>query len=492
MGKPKHDKKFKQYYIPKAVVMIIATISVWACLFVSREVHNSIISTTFLYISVGCLILCLFGIFDTAKKIIFKDQFTTFGNVNHAMKFVMMKTKKGKIVDYNSLFVNIKDLKYINQRYGVENGDLVIKEYAEVLDGYFETHKGVVGRMGGDNFLAVVRKTDYEDFLKFLANIYLPITLQNGEVREIGIKFRAGVNIINSETAGRSTIFYSSMALSTAKETLRDIVIFDPPMLERFVHSKKIIADAINALKNDEFIPYYQPKVDIKTGALCGCEALIRWKKNDTLITPNEFIPILEKNGIITDVDFFVFEAVCKDIKKWLAKGIEPVRISTNFSKLHLQDPQFINRIIEIKDAYGIDGKYLEVELTETANITEFNIIQKFSEQIRQAGMKISIDDFGTGYSSLSLLQSIKADVVKMDKSFLDNCFNGGSKQFLIDVINIVKHQDEEVLFEGVEEREQFEFLKENGCDIIQGFYFDRPLCHDEFEIRLQNPCYTV
>jgi len=441
--------------------------------------------------SIAVLLILSLNFYLLSIRMIFKDQETGYGNIANVMVNANKLAKKKKLNQYAGLFINIKELKYINQRYGVENGDVVVKEYAKNLDIFFKEHKGVVGRMGGDNYFAVVHKTELDEFLRYLNYILIPINIE-GEERAIPVKCRVGINDATDNKDSGNIIFYASIALTVARETLRDKATFEPYMLDNFTHSKRIVAETRAGLKNNEFIPYYQPKVDAKTGKLVGCEALVRWAKNGSLIPPEEFIPVLEKNRLITEVDFFVFERVCKDLNTWISKGIQPVPISTNFSKLHLQEPNFIKHIIEVKDKYGIDGKYLEVELTETSDIAEYSLIIDFAKQIRAAGMHISIDDFGTGYSSLSLLQQIPVDVVKMDKSFLDNCFNDKSKQFIIDVMNIVKHQKEAILFEGVETREQFDFLQENGCDIIQGFYFDKPLYYTDFEKRLMHPTYSV
>jgi len=480
----------------KHIISLILGISLFATgiLVFSMAYHkspDSDLGLVFFAGSIAFLLILLLNLYFLAVQLIFKDQATGYGNVVYVMMKASRLAKKQLLTNYDGLFINIKELKYINQRYGLENGDLVICTYAKILESFFSDHQGFSGRMGGDNYYVIVLKKDLDEFLRYLNCVIVPIYIE-GEERGIPVKYRVGINAIENNSEYNEIIFRSSIALSTAKETLRDKVFFEPYMLENFTHSKKIVADTRSGLRNNEFIPYYQPKIDAKTGKLIGCEALVRWAKDGTLIPPESFIPVLEKNRLITEVDFFVFERVCKDINTWIQKGIQPVTISTNFSKLHLQDPNFIKHIIEVKDKYGIEGRFLEVELTETADIAEYDLIIDFAKQIRAAGMHISIDDFGTGYSSLSLLQQIPVDVVKMDKSFLDNCFNDGSKQFIIDVMNIVKHQKEAILFEGVETREQFDFLKENGCDYIQGYYFDKPLYYADFEKRLQNPNYSV
>lgn len=423
------------------------------------------------------------------NRAVYKDHDSLAGNASYIIKNAVMLSMQKKLPLYAGVFINVVDFRYINQRYSIDNGDKVIRLIIQHIDAWVNEYGGFSSRIGGDNYFVMIQKVYLEEFLEYLQRVYIPIE-NEGESFNIHIKFRAGINEVYNNSEYRSIIFYSSIALGAARETGKDFVRFEPYMLERFVKSKKLIADSKKALRSNEFIPFYQPKVNAQTGQLCGAEALVRWKQGDTMVSPGDFVPALEKCGIITDVDFRIFECVCNDLKNWIAAGFTPVKISSNFSKLHLKNPDFVSKIIEIKNRYGIDGKYLEIELTESAGISDFNIIKKCIVELNSAGIGISIDDFGTGYSSLSMLQTIHADTVKMDKSFLDNSFNVENNQFIIDVINIVRHQSGKVLFEGVETKEQYEFLKNSGCDIIQGFFFDKPLPRSEFEGRLKTPQY--
>lgn len=433
--------------------------------------------------------LCIGESISIGNCLIYMDQATTFGNASYVMMHAVKLSMGKKLHKYAGLFINIKDFKYINQRYGLDNGDLVIRLVHYKFTQYAKKHHAFAGRLGGDNYYVLVRKDNLSEFLDFMQNFWVNIDFE-GEDTPIHIKFRAGINEVEDDSMSRTLIFYSSIALSVAREVMQDVVCFQPYMLDNFVRSKRLITDSKYALKNNEFIPFYQPKVNLKNGRMCGAEALVRWKKEGRLILPCEYVPALESSGTIIDVDFRVFEIVCQDIRSWIDSGVTPVRISTNFSKINLKNNDFISRILEIKDKYQIDGKYLEIELTESAGVNDFRLIQKFADEINKYGISVAIDDFGTGYSSLSMLQAVHTEVIKMDKSFLDNSFRDEKKQFIIDVINIVKHQNQLVLFEGVETKEQLNFLKENGCDIVQGFIFDKPLPHDDFEKRLVNPEY--
>ena len=253
----------------------------------------------------------------------------------------------------------------------------------------------------------------------------------------------------------------------------------------------------MDSLAKNEFKVYYQPKVDLLTKELCGCEALSRWYAQ-RLITPAEFIPILESDGTIKNLDFYVLETVCKNLRDWLDKGIEPVLISTNFSKLHLADENFENHILSLLDKYSIPPKYLELELTELSDYQYFDRLVRFVNTMKEAGLKISIDDFGTGYSSMSLIRNLNPDVIKLDKSLIDNVAIKDDKKAKTDQIisrSIIEMAHElgiTVIAEGVETKAQAEFLKASGCLMAQGFLFDRALEHDEFEKRLISRKYEI
>ena len=245
-------------------------------------------------------------------------------------------------------------------------------------------------------------------------------------------------------------------------------------------------------LKNGEFLVYYQPKVNIENNTLCGCEALVRWMHNGELIPPGKFISILEENGNISALDFYVFRRVCSDIAEWNRKGITPVRVSSNFSKVHLKDPDFADKIIEIIDEYGIDPKYVEVELTESSAYDDFASLAEFVNVMKSKGIFTSMDDFGTGYSSLSMLRDLDVDVIKIDKSFIDDLDreNNPNKKMIGTIVRMIHDLEREVICEGIETKEQVEFLKQIHCFAAQGYLYDTPLPHDEFEKRLNDPVY--
>lgn len=237
---------------------------------------------------------------------------------------------------------------------------------------------------------------------------------------------------------------------------------------------KQIEKDMKKALKDNEFVVYYQPKVYAKTGKIYGAEALVRWKKNDKMIMPSVFIPIFERNKFILKLDLYIFERVCKDMKEWKENYGVDIPISINVSRKHLVEKDFINDYAKIANKYGISTEKLDLEITESATIDSKIDMIKIMKEIKKAGFLISIDDFGTGYSSLNILHDMPIDILKIDKSFVD-------QNIVEDILNIAKKFKLKTIAEGVETKTQKEYLTEKGCDILQGYYYSKPLQKEEF-----------
>lgn len=259
-------------------------------------------------------------------------------------------------------------------------------------------------------------------------------------------------------------------------------------MVKQIMMEKEITTIFPKALRDMEFKVFYQPKVNLEDNRICGAEALVRWLKDGAIIPPNEFIPVLEREGKICSIDFYVLECVCKNIREWLDKGIEVVRISVNFSKLNLYNRHLTEEILSIMNKYGVENKYIEIELTEMSGYEDYEALCVFVDNMKKCGIKTSIDDFGTGYSSFNLIKDLNTDIIKLDRSFLINIDKGNRQHSRTDeiviknIVNMVNELDMEVIAEGVENVEQAEFLKKINCLKVQGFLFDKPLPIEEFE----------
>lgn len=391
--------------------------------------------------------------------------------------------------NFCGLFLNLKNYKYINQSRGSSAGDMGIIQYAQAASKFLDNEE-IFARLGGDNFFALVKKEKTEEFIKIFGDKEITIGQPQGQPFHFRVQSRMGIYSITESDSMTEVIQCSGIALNIAKKNSGvDIVNFTQQMLSHALHEKEISALFHEALKNKEFIVYYQPKVSIHNHQLHGCEALVRWNRNGYIVPPGEFLPVLEKEATICQLDFYVFKTICQDIRRWLDNGLTPVRVSSNFSKLHLTNPNLADNIIEIMESFNVDSKYIEIEITEVSDFEDKVAMQKFVNKLRQRGISVSIDDFGTGYSTLNVLKDLNVNVIKLDKSLLDHV-GENQKHDEIVVKNMVSMMNElnlEVVAEGVENSKQLDFLRGISCSLIQGFIYDKPLPKDEFEKRLQN-----
>ena len=238
-----------------------------------------------------------------------------------------------------------------------------------------------------------------------------------------------------------------------------------------------------HAIKNSEFQIFYQPKYELASECVAGAEALVRWNNQELgFMAPSSFIPLFEQNGFITQLDMFVWETVCKDMREWIDKGNSPFSVSMNVSRADIFNPNLQNILVNLSDKYGIDRKFLHLEITESAYTDNPEQIIKVVTSLRNEGFPIEMDDFGSGYSSLNMLAEIPIDILKLDMGFVKNELEKPSgKGIIAFVISLAKWLNLAVVAEGVETPEQIKILNSMECNYVQGFYFEKPLCKEEF-----------
>lgn len=396
---------------------------------------------------------------------------------------------QGKLKDYACAFVNIKNFNYINRVVGARKGDVVLREFVRLSQNMLEKDE-FFARMGGDNFVLLAKKEHMGNLLKKIGNQYVTVSNEDKQIT-FDVRSRIGVYDIRENQNTGEVINAASTAMHVAKMSGKtDMLHFDDTMLEKALRQKEVSQMFPNALENQEFEVFYQPKVTLSDNQLCGCEALVRWFRNGVMVPPMDFIPVLEREGSVCKLDFYVLERVCQNIQDWLSRGIEPVRISVNFSKMHLKNPNLAEEILAVLKKYNVSAKYIEVELTEMSGYESYETLLRFVQTMHENGVSTSIDDFGTGYSSLNLLKDLNVDIIKLDKSFLNNMEKQEKHRkndviVIKNIVNMVNDLDMEVIAEGVETQKQAEFLRGINCCMAQGFLFDRPLPHDEYEKRL-------
>ena len=255
-------------------------------------------------------------------------------------------------------------------------------------------------------------------------------------------------------------------------------------MRQQVLKEQKIINAMERAIENKEFAIYLQPKYNLQDESIIGAEALVRWNSRDNgFISPGDFIPVFENNGFVYDVDKFIWEETCRYLRKWLDEGRYVRPVSVNVSRIDLYEPKLVSHLVGLRSKYRLPPKYLELEITESAYTEDPEQIISMTKQLSDAGFTILMDDLGSGYSSLNMLKDIQIDVLKLDMGFLkssDHSAKGGN--ILSAIMQMAHGLKMQTIAEGVETREQVEFLKKIGCQCVQGFYFARPMTAAEFE----------
>ncbi|MDD7428600.1 MAG: GGDEF domain-containing phosphodiesterase [Oscillospiraceae bacterium] len=443
-------------------------------------------------IAKSCFIVCgRARVMGLMEKSMYIDRMTGVDNTDGFMRYGGMLAAMRRLREYTAAYINIKNFKYVNKVFGSRQGDVLLRIFSQAMSA-FVGDDGKFARLGGDNFILLIKKDRSNELMGFIDS--LSFEMGEGVTKQpYSLKLRMGIYEAAEGDTMSDIMNKSSVAYNAAKmDERKDIVYFSPMLMEAALHKKEISTLFPKALENGEFVVYYQPKVRLTDNKLCGCEALCRWIRNGRIVPPMEFIPILETEGTICRLDFYIFEAVCADIRRWLDIGIEPVKVSVNFSKRHLHDLRLADRILGIIKKYGIDSRYVEVELTEMTSAEDLSAMRIFVDKMKENGVGTSIDDFGTGYSSLNLLKDLDVDVIKLDKSFFTNINEAGSdastdKIVVKNIVNMVNELNMEAISEGVETHAQADFLRETHCSMAQGFLFDRPLPKEEFEKRLSD-----
>lgn len=421
-----------------------------------------------------------------------------YRNLRYFARHVIRLSEMGKLPGMTAFRINLKHFSLVNQQIGREAANEVMKAfYKSLMDAVGED--GCVGRLGGDNFVAICGEERLSRTLDCLSG--QSISFQDGKFRGPAESVPVQIRVVISGLAGAFTVpksfttckFNDVMdrimaAFQAAKVGKNgDVVFYSEALDHERDRIMRVQENFENGLRNGEFLVYYQPKVDINTRELIGAEALCRWLKDGKIVPPSEFIPVLERGSDICRLDFYMLDRVCKDILRWQAAGLRTVKVSVNLSRRHMMDPDLLEHIIGIIDRNGVPHEFIEIELTETTTDVEFRDLKRVVNGLQTAGIYTSVDDFGVGYSSLNLIKEIPWNVLKLDRSLLPDKGNmkRGSQMYR-HIVSMAKEIGMVCVAEGVETQEQMDILKDYGCNIVQGFYFDKPLPVADFEERLK------
>ena len=393
---------------------------------------------------------------------------------------------------YAYVSCDIVDFKVFNETYGYAYGNVALKYTATMWTSCLRASE-LLSRTTRDHFCMLLRYEDKEELHRRVFGMMemasdFPVDKEGGKHKAA---FRCGIYLIQGNEEINMIRSRADMARkSIAKSLFSTIAFYDEDSLVKELEKKELESDIREAIKNRELEVFYQPKFSILTEKIVGAEALIRWNHPKRgMISPEEFIPMCEENGFICELDFYVLEKVCLQMKEWKESGKKLLKISVNFSRMHLYDTEFVDKLLALISRHGLETYMIEIELTESVAHHEMNTLLEVMRQIKQAGFGLSMDDFGSGYSSLNLLREMPVDVLKLDKGFLDDCSGDESsreKRIIAHVISMAKDLEITVLAEGVETKQQKDFLKESRCDMIQGYYYAKPMPVETFVTYLE------
>lgn len=389
--------------------------------------------------------------------------------------------------------LDFDDFKKINDGLGLVAGDELVQSFGLFLRDMLDDRM-IAAHVNDDTFYMAIKNpignhsVDYI-FDQVLKRLEKPFRLLGGH--EIYITLCAGVaEYPETATNSLELINCAEVVMFRAKELgTNQLKYFEAPIYKDFLDNVNLENRLKEAISMNRFVLYYQPQYDSKTGDLRGVEALIRWKdENGKMISPGCFIPLAEKSGLIIPIGSWVLEEGIKKYAEWRKKYDCNMVLSLNISALQYKRPDFVNNLFDLLEKYQVNPKDIELEITESVLIDDFDQVVEKLHVIKDYGIKISLDDFGTGFSSLSYLKGLPIDTLKIDKSFIDTVIDDESTQVITEsIVSMVKKLGYETVAEGVETKEQFEYLKKIECDNIQGFLLGKPMPEEELVMLMEH-----
>lgn len=387
---------------------------------------------------------------------------------------------------------DIRGFKFINQNYGEESADKMIYFYSALLNDITNDFHGIIGRGYADHFYTFVKITEVRKAMSVFKKAMEKVT---EEVKKYDIQFfpKFGIAFLMPDNTNRDVtiqglIGQASFAKSTIKDNLlTQYSIYNSRLLEQINREHFIENSMESAIEKNEFFVMYQPKIRLSDDKIVGAEALVRWRTTDMgLLTPDKFIPLFERNGFITKLDFYVYEQVFKFINNQIKEKNHIVPVSVNMSRNHSKPDKFMHDFMEIFNKYEIPPHLIQVEILERS-FMDSETLKEITNQLHREGFSVAMDDFGSGESSLNMLTKIPVDVLKFDRDFLlsstteTGMLESKAAKFIEILINLSKHLEKQTVFEGVETQAQRDFLRSIECDQAQGYFYSKPLAEPDF-----------
>lgn len=419
----------------------------------------------------------------TIEKLAYEDPITKGRNLNYFKEFatkVMGVYKETPFVIYR---FDILNFRYINEAYGHQRADEILKSCIRNFGEIFAENELCV-RMNSDQFLAILVNDQHvnQKINQYHGRV-------NQDARSIGIKYpiRFKTGIYQSKKHEKNIdimIDHANAARKSLSGDEKDMTaIYSDRIVTNMQKLNRIESDMQRALATEEFKVYLQPKWDIVNDQICGAEALVRWIKPDgSMVYPDEFIPVFENNGFVEKLDFYMLEMVCQQLRMLIDVGRAVYPVSVNQSRLLLHSPDYVTNVQKILKKYNIPENLIELEITETVFLDDRSNMIETMNNLKNYGVRLDMDDFGSGYSSLNMLKDVPFDVIKIDREFFSESVSNEASQWILQkIVEMINGLGMQVICEGVETAEQIEFLKNIGCNKVQGYYYSKPIPANEF-----------
>ena len=390
--------------------------------------------------------------------------------------------------EYSLLHFNVKKFRYFLGRYDHETGEELLQQILKTFTKGLKKGQYLL-YTGGDDFIFLIHEWRKKKIIdELIQRDYEGYELKDSRFFN-NVFFSMGVCRLRDfpEADFETCCLYAWLARITSNEHEKkssDFKFFTRKQLQEFQMRAQLEVKTVEACRKETYAVYIQPKVDAKTLKICGGEALLRWFDEDgTMIPLSLFLPVLNENSYIRYVDQMVFELVCKMIQESIQKGMKMVPISFNLSKASFEDEPFMQEYMEVFQQFDIPKEYIEFELLESISMDNSDKLIKVVDTIHKEGFRCALDDFGSGYSSMSVLARVPIDIIKLDRSLFQNPYRDIDNFLIVDgLLDILHHFPVQIVAEGVEDETVAEHMRQHGCDMIQGFYYYRPMPMDEFQ----------
>lgn len=464
--------------------------------FIDYVQNHSLVIISILIVCIILIILVALHIVGDSRKIqklMYKDTKMDIWNLNYLIYWGEYRLLPERRIQYAVVYVNLEQFRRYNIIYGWNAGERLLENVARILIRNVDSQTEICARDQGDRFVMLLSYPDREVFMERIQSIRGEVEKWILNDTDNHMSFAMGIYYIPQDDSDlRVAINYANQALDfIGNNKGNEVKIYDDGLeaLIKERHEREKLLDSVDI--NKDFVAYYQPKVDIRNGKIVGAEALVRFldpADGGKVKAPGFFVPYYEQIGRITEIDFFVFESVCKMLRRRLNTGLPVVTVSCNFSRMHFIKPGFPQHFMDILDKYQISKDLIEVEITETLVVEELQqqMVKETLNILKEKGIHLSIDDFGAGYSSLGIFEQIPASVIKLDRSFLLNQEDYDRQvKIMRGIVKLAEELDAQIVCEGVETKKDVDLMKEIGAYVAQGYFYSRPVPEADFEEKL-------